>query len=229
MKRSKKDDPTLSSRRTEQKKGQFFSRGPYCKVRRQAGQEPIPVHATVEQIQRTFPVRATSPPISLETRADAPIPRATPTGQRSSSEASHKASGWVAWAYICFRMALVTQHVLTPVGGRLAHFVENWQEISSDPWVLGTVTGSRIDFHATPIQYNHRRSWWWTLPREISSRERSENYQPSSEGFSGSLFLVPKANSSWRSVLNLKLLNRFVPSQHFKMESARTVKNRETI
>ena len=44
-------------------------------------------------------------------------------------------------------------------------------------------------------------------------------------GFLSSFFLVPKADGSWRPVLNLKPLNRFVISPHFKMESVRSVKN----
>ena len=132
-------------------------------------------------------------------------------------------------------MALVTQHVLTPVGGRLAHFVENWREISSDPWVLGTVTGSTIDFHATPIQYKPlvvdaaKTEIVSREVRELSAKKATIRAPRDSEGFSSSLFLVPNANGFWRPVLNLKPLNRFVASQRFKMESAQTVKNRETI
>ena len=132
-------------------------------------------------------------------------------------------------------MALVTQHVLTPVGGRLAHFVENCQEISSDPWVLETVTGSTIDFHATPIQYKPPAELVVDAAkteivsrevRELSAKKATIRAPRDSEGFSSSLFLVPNANGSWRPVLNLK---PFVASQRFKMESAQTVKNRETI
>ena len=39
-----------------------------------------------------------------------------------------------------------------------------------------------------------------------------------------SVFLVPKSDGSWRPVINLKPLNRFVTAQHFKMESIRTVR-----
>jgi hypothetical protein len=35
---------------------------------------------------------------------------------------------------------------------------------------------------------------------------------------------VPKSDSTWRPVINLKGLNQFVLIQHFKMESVRTVK-----
>ena len=40
-----------------------------------------------------------------------------------------------------------------------------------------------------------------------------------------SLFLVPKTDNSWRSVLNLKLLNDFLVATHFKLETTRSVKD----
>ena len=30
------------------------------------------------------------------------------------------------------------------VGGRIAHFYQNWLNVTSDPWVLETVLGHRI-------------------------------------------------------------------------------------
>ncbi len=38
------------------------------------------------------------------------------------------------------------------------------------------------------------------------------------------MFLVPKTDAAWRSVINLKNLNRYVIPHHFKMESIRTIK-----
>ena len=38
------------------------------------------------------------------------------------------------------------------------------------------------------------------------------------EGFFSTLFLVPKKDGKMRPVINLKALNVFVKSQHFKME-----------
>ena len=39
----------------------------------------------------------------------------------------------------------------TPVGGRLKFFAENWEEITSDPWVLRTVReGLTLKFKSRP-------------------------------------------------------------------------------
>ena len=43
-------------------------------------------------------------------------------------------------------------------------------------------------------------------------------------GFVSPMFLVPKSDGTWKPVVNLKALNRYVVSQHFKMESIRMVK-----
>ena len=40
----------------------------------------------------------------------------------------------------------------------------------------------------------------------------------SQEGFYSNLFLVPNKYGGTRPVINLKRLNKFIPSQHFKME-----------
>ena len=38
------------------------------------------------------------------------------------------------------------------VGGRIAHFYQNWLNITSDPWVLETVLGHSIEFLESPYQ-----------------------------------------------------------------------------
>ena len=38
------------------------------------------------------------------------------------------------------------------IGGRIALFYQFWQEITSDPWVLETVLGYRIEFVDFPCQ-----------------------------------------------------------------------------
>ena len=47
----------------------------------------------------------------------------------------------------------------------------------------------------------------------------------SGEGFTSSIFLVPKSDGSWRPMVNLKPLNEHIISRHFKMESVRTAKS----
>jgi len=45
------------------------------------------------------------------------------------------------------------------------------------------------------------------------------------KGFYSTVFLVPKRDDKWRSVINLKDLNRFVRTAHFKMEGIQSVRD----
>lgn len=120
------------------------------------------------------------------------------------------------------------------MGGRLALFKTNWRRLSEDPWIQQTVEGSKVEF-LTPPHQNHP-------PREIVLEahmaavmtEEIENLAAKNalirapreeEGFMSAMFLVPRTDGSWHPVLNLKPLNCFVVTPHFKMESARSVKN----
>lgn len=48
-------------------------------------------------------------------------------------------------------------------------------------------------------------------------------YQPCENQFISSYFLTPKPDDSFRFTLNLKKLNKFIDTQHFKMEDMRSV------
>lgn len=106
--------------------------------------------------------------------------------------------------------------------------------LTEDPWVLQTIMGSKIEFSMLPSQDKPPRELVFNteesviMSREIGQLAAKEAITRSAErgrGFISSLFLVPKADVSWCPVVNLKLLNCFVVSAHFKMESARTSKS----
>lgn len=48
-------------------------------------------------------------------------------------------------------------------------------------------------------------------------------HKPDGDNFLSPIFLVPKSNGDKRFILNLKQLNKFVETHHFKMEDYRTV------
>jgi len=118
--------------------------------------------------------------------------------------------------------------------GKIIHCIDNWQKICSDQFILNTVQGYAIEFIMEPQQY--------CLPKPINLSFTEQNIidneilrllansaickvQECENQFISPIFLVPKSDGGHRLVLNLKNLNNFVYSPHFKMEDYRTVCN----
>ena len=134
---------------------------------------------------------------------------------------------------IVMDMLIPRREARRPIGGRIALFVTNWHRISQDPWVRETVTGHRLELATTPIQGKIPEGVHMDpekvcrLSKEVEDLAGKGAITPcgdNRDGFFSQLFLVPKSDGSWRPVINLKRFNQFVLSQHFKMESVRTVK-----
>ena len=53
------------------------------------------------------------------------------------------------------QMDIPVQHTHRPVGGRLAFFVANGEDVSNDPWVLEAVRSYKIDFSQNRDRENH--------------------------------------------------------------------------
>ena len=129
-------------------------------------------------------------------------------------------------------MTIVQRMANKPVGGRLRFFVGNWEKITGDPWVRETVTGARVEFHCTPVQGRSPGEVHLSVQQSVALTEEVRKLQekqaitPASAegGFTSTVFLVPKADGSWRPVINLQALNKHVITRHFKMESIRTAR-----
>lgn len=91
--------------------------------------------------------------------------------------------------------------------------------------------GYKIPFHSTPVCYNPV-SVYTKTEQERCDFNKSINKlleinaisicEPDPQQFLSSVFLVPKPDGSKRFILNLKNLNKFVKTVHFKMEDYRT-------
>ena len=124
-----------------------------------------------------------------------------------------------------------------PVGGRLRSFAHLWPLVTSDKFVLETVTrGYRIEFTSKPPTTS--KVWWTDTPKNPSRREDLERglqsmldkkaireipVSPDTPGFYSPIFLVAKESGGWRPILNLKAFNKFVVPPSFRMETLRTV------
>lgn len=107
------------------------------------------------------------------------------------------------------------------VAGSLKLHLAQWRKITSDPWVLQTIRGYRIEFIRTPIQKhvpNHRLSKFSSKEIELIDKEvnvmlkkKAISTSPFETGqFISDLFLVKKKNGKFRPVINLKGLNKFI-------------------
>ena len=123
-----------------------------------------------------------------------------------------------------------------PLAGRLACFVQNWEVVTQDHWVLQTITGFQIKFLREPFQSmppnnsslssNEQELIDLEVESMLSKGAIKEIHPPESqEGFYSNLFLVPKKDGGTRPVINLNKLNEFIPPQHFKMEGIHTLKD----
>lgn len=109
--------------------------------------------------------------------------------------------------------------------------MEAWEKVTSDRFILGCVTGYRIEFYTEVIQVRPPIQKDLSL-KEMKALETSigallkkgaiEPCKPHKRQFLSSYFLVPKSDDTSRFILNLKGLNEFILTPHFKIEGIRT-------
>ena len=119
-----------------------------------------------------------------------------------------------------------------PVRGRLAHFAQNWANITDDEWVLSLIRkGYRIPFKERPIlspdPVFFQRPLSQQLEEEVASllsKGAVEEIIPECPGYYSRIFLVPKKNGKLRLIIDFSALNHFVYTGTFKMETQRKVR-----
>ena len=120
-----------------------------------------------------------------------------------------------------------------PVGGRLAHFTQNWAKITDDKWVLSLVRkGYRIPFLERPILSPDPVFFLQPLSQQLEEEVASllskgavKEIIPECPGYYSRIFLVPKKNRKCRLIIDLSVLNHFVHTQTFKIKTQRKVKD----
>ena len=124
----------------------------------------------------------------------------------------------------------------TPLAGCIAYFQRNWEALTQDPWILQTVSGYRLDLCETLYQSQPPRQLHFSEAEKSCLQEEVQNMlkkQAISEtrerqrgsGFHSQLFLIPKKDGGQRPIINLKRLNAFVKTEHFKMEGIHMLKD----
>ena len=123
------------------------------------------------------------------------------------------------------------------VGARISYFLPQWEEVTSDTWVLGVVArGLPITFHQQPPLASRPiferppvdPEKCLALRQEVQAMLEKGAIQElpkddRSPGFYSRIFLVRKKSGKWRPVIDLSILNTWIVSPHFKMVTPRTV------
>lgn len=117
--------------------------------------------------------------------------------------------------------------------GRLKYFIDKWFLITSDTWILSTISGYKIDFVQTPVQFSLPSNIPF-LPEEMEAvsieistlLEKEAIMEISREQckFISTIFTIRKKFGDVRPIINLKNLNSFVRYEHFKMENISLLK-----
>jgi ribonuclease HI len=121
-----------------------------------------------------------------------------------------------------------------PVGGRLSHFLVQWQNLIQDRFAKSVVkNGYHIDWLENPpplsnkVIYTKLHNQGDLLQNEVQEMLQKgaiEQVQSSTPGYYSTFFLVPKKDTDqMRPVINLKALNKFVLTPTFKMHSPQSI------
>lgn len=107
-----------------------------------------------------------------------------------------------------------------------------WTQITSDKTTLSWVNGYKIPFTSKPVQKSEPKERRWSaeemlnvrnLLLELEEKGATRRCRHNPDQFVSDIFLAQKPNGKYRLILNLKNLNRFITTKHFKLEDGRTV------
>ena len=121
-----------------------------------------------------------------------------------------------------------------PLAGRLTNFLSFWQSITQDHWVLSVIReGYHLDFARPPpptvvratVLRGEKQSALLDEVGELLGKCAIEPIAPGqeNEGFYSTYFMVPKKDGGVRPILNLKLFNRCLVQESFKMETLQSI------
>ena len=113
--------------------------------------------------------------------------------------------------------------------GKTRDFLEKWKELTTDNWILQTISGYHMETDRTPIQNFLPRQIKFSKYEHIKIQEelnrflecniieKVTDYVPGE--FISNIFIRPKKNNKIRIILNLKHFNENIDPLHFKMET----------
>ncbi|XP_066600023.1 uncharacterized protein [Prorops nasuta] len=114
--------------------------------------------------------------------------------------------------------------------GRLRQFYKNWLKVSSDPILLSFIKGYKLRFakkivyvneFIEPVRSKYENEEISLALQSLIEKGTVVPCRYRKDQFLSNYFVIPKPNGDKRSILNLKKLNGFIETEHFKMEDIR--------
>lgn len=127
----------------------------------------------------------------------------------------------------------VIEKVSLPAG-RLKNFVSVWEGFCKDQVIIEWVKGYKIPFNQKVTQASPPIEPCWSATEQQLIAEQINKLlgkgairtcQDTPDQFMSKIFLIPKSDGSHRLILNLKNLNEFISTEHFKLEDIRRVRD----
>ena len=119
-----------------------------------------------------------------------------------------------------------------PTGGKIKHFLKNWEMITKDPSILELVRGFDIPLSSQPTQQRPPKQLAFSLEEsqaiekeihKMLSEKVIAQVTQSPDQFVSNIFTRPKKDGKLRTIINLKSLNKLIPFSTFKMEGLSNV------
>jgi len=117
--------------------------------------------------------------------------------------------------------------------GSLMSYIHRWKGITADRLVITTIQGYKLPF-VKPVPFQTKEP----KPKQFSETEQQQiqsclsrmlsigailKVESIAGQFLSPIFVIPKPDGTGRFILNLKKLNTYMETSHFKMEDYRTV------
>jgi len=114
--------------------------------------------------------------------------------------------------------------------GRLKFFWGKWREVTSDSRILSWIQGYVIPFSKSVVQKSIPKDTSWSEKERDIIRDLIDKLivkgavsrcQPSKDQWLSKIFLVTKSDGTYRLILNFRKLNKFIETEHFKLEDCK--------
>ena len=123
------------------------------------------------------------------------------------------------------------------MGGRLRQFLQEWEKQGSQRLIIGLIKDRyKLPFRERPklsrvlciissyTGFIKQNALWTSVQYLLRKGAIKVVHTPDSLGFYSRLFLVPKPGNSWRPVIDLSSLNKFLAIPKFKMETPESMR-----